>query len=140
VLRERAEGGPEQRVPARRGDSQGKLHGSRTKLRDVGAALHERAVRRGDPVLAEREEKVRCVGLSGSGPRGKFARALDHPGHGVAGVVSHHARRLQQDLGVEAALMEKVGGTSGAGCDGREEVAGGRSFRAPFGEPVRELA
>ena len=127
-------------MTARRGKSHRELHGRRAELAHVGAALFERAMSGGRALLAEREEEVGGARVLARRAARELTGPLDGAGDAVVRVVGRDARRLEQDLDVEPALLQEIGGAVRSGRDRSEQVARRRSLGASARELFGELA
>ena len=106
--------GSRQRRPSRRREAHRELHRRGAQSGYVGPALHERTMRGGAGLLAQREEDVDRASIGAAGTSAassrELARALDGPADRVGRVVDGHARGLEKDLRIEAPVEQELRG------------------------------
>ncbi len=107
---------------------------------DVGAGLHERAVRSACPIGEERQQEVQPVRLLRRTTRAELARRAGDRARASPRPLVERARRFEERLLVEPALAEGLGRGRLAGSDRCEQVHRGHPLLARRGQVLSELA
>ncbi len=98
-------------------------------------------MRGGPGLLAEREEHVDRASLGArAGSTREIASARQRAGQCVGRVVHGDAGRLQEDLGVEPAVEQELGGVVASTRQRGEQVRRGRLLAMLFGEVLGDSA